>query len=60
MEPLAGPRDGPLTGDGPEVEQVVVVEPFHPQRLPKGCQIIGFSDELARKNRGCSRLGMPE
>jgi hypothetical protein len=28
---LAGPDDAPLLGDGPEVEKVMIVEPFHLQ-----------------------------
>ena len=29
VQPLAGSRDGPLAGHGPEVEQVVIIQPFH-------------------------------
>jgi hypothetical protein len=45
VELLAGPDDAPVLGDGPEVEEVMVIEPLHARSLP----YVAFYD-AARSN----------
>ena len=35
QSPVAGPGDAPFAGDGPGIQQVMVVEPGHVERIPR-------------------------